>query len=90
MGCGHILTLFRHCAFVKNSATKAIGVMGTIMGLLILCMGRPFMTLSLLSSNTGWIMFLVNPATIKYNKSTGTIDIGKILEDCKDPDEVSD
>ena len=29
------------------------------------------------------------PATILYNKCTGTIDIGKILEDCKDPDEVS-
>ena len=30
------------------------------------------------------------PATILYKKCTGTIDIGKILEDCKDTDKVSD
>ena len=63
--------------------------------------GTTCLPLSLLSSNTqlekvkkfaytGWIKYLVNPATIMNHKCTGTIDIGKILEDCKDPDKVSD
>ena len=29
---------------------------------------------------TGWTKYLVNQKTIMYNKWTGTIDIGKILE----------
>ena len=39
---------------------------------------------------TGWTKCLVKPATIQYEKCTGMIDIGKILEDCKDTDKVSE
>ena len=39
----------------------------------------------------GWIKYLVNPATIKYNECTYTIDIEQNLEDSKEKvDKVSD
>ena len=54
--------------------------------------GTTCVPLSLLSSNTqlekvkkfaytDWTKYVVNPETIMYNKCTGTIDIGKILEE---------
>ena len=60
--------------------------------------GTNFVPISLLMSNTqlekvkqfakaGWIKYMVNPATIKYNKRTGKID--QNLEDSKENDEVS-